>query len=264
MSKHLERFDVLIVGESTPDKTAKPAWIRGHSHWNCRVLKVPQGGSVPLEAGKDYAFSKELFNYGSFLGDSVEIEWDGQKYDRAETFLHGYVPADMASTVDGALEALRKLKGEVSGAIRLPEVAGRSIYAAYLLDLVYGQTSWRKDYPENPGNHSQKVEAVQLAAAIFSSITLAQMKAVSKEGSSLSWGAERIIAASKEKIGQLMYESTLALQCGLMCFMPRRRASAAEVESIGRMFAMAAEAEKNYGRDTGNRVLERLLGPEQK
>lgn len=260
MSQHPERFDVLIVGESTPDPKNKPKWPTGHTHWNVRIVKVPTGGSVPLEVGKDYALSKEVFNYGSFLGDLVEIEWDGHKYDRAETVQHGFSPSALPTAVEPALQALKDLRASTTSTVPLHEVAGRAKFASYLLDVVFGHTSWRKDYPKDFGTHAQKTEAVQLVAGVFATLTVAKMKAVSKEGGSLAWGAEMILKAAREKSGQMVHEATLALQCGLMCFMPHRRASAAEVDSIALLFKLAAEADKNYGRATADKILDRQLG----
>lgn len=272
MSEHKNRFDVAIVGESSPDRPPPSAgqalvnWALRkrpeHSHWLVLVLRCPQE-NFPLESGKQYALPKDLFHYGTFLGDFVELKWDGQNYQQPQTFRHGFQPEHPARTAAAALEALHQLNNETTDQVPASEVAGRCVYAGYLLDQTMGEVSWRKNSPVGAAAETQQIEAIHLAARVCQTLTVARIKSVCKEGSSLYWGAEQLIdAARKSESSELLYRAKMALQVGLHTHLPTRRPLQAELDSVAGLLAMAAEADRNYGPGTGERILTKVLGPQ--
>lgn len=243
------RFDMEVIGANhkTPSKA---------THWKVRITALPAEG-LPLVLGGEYSVPVDNFGYATFIGDHVEAEWDGDQYSEFSTFKHGWTPDSWPRNATEALEHLRLLHKETLAAdVPLNHVAGRSKFASYLLDRVMGEISVWKEYPRGALAIDKQGEAVLLAAAILEHLTMARIEQVSRNFGSHPEGCRRLIAAAKKTdLSGIRWAMEF-----VHSHMPSRRPSRQEVESIGRMFAMARQADQNYGRGTGDRVIEVLLG----
>jgi hypothetical protein len=263
-----ERFDVEIISDYPQTERGRGLkfWKTSprSDQWLVRVLRH-SGGNLPLAQDQDYALPKSSFNYGTFIGDSVEIEWDGEQYVEAETYRHGFQPDDLPRDADSAFEALQRFHAETVGSTQeaaLSEIAGRSKYAAYLLDQVLGHVSIYRAYPRGAGSPDQQYQAVKMAGAVFSSLGLKRIEAVSKEGCSHAGSCAAIAGVAADQTlsrDQLIRLASIKVQGTLHTYWPHRRTTEEELENIREMFALAAEADANYGPGTGELCLDKLF-----
>lgn len=275
------RFDVLITGTScpTPPKLSAVGWMWAAvgcatppepTHWRVRVTARPdeeKALGLPLVLGQYYDLPMSLFNYCTFLGDGVEIEWDGKEYSHPEPFQHGYQPTECSlRTHQEAMEALIALHTEIMGQTdNFPsqELAGRAIWAGHLLNRVMGEVSCPTRAPVDAGPVAMQVQAVRLCGQIFRKLGIDNLREVSKKWSGMAAGCREVVELSldsRSPDSAIVDKAVWILRGSLVTDWPHRQP---EVDSIANLLRMAAQADDNYGKGTGDRILDKVLGPDK-
>jgi hypothetical protein len=252
-------FEGLILGQCNPDRW-KLGWFRPPSHWIVKVTDAEEG-TKPSVGEKLRLPKAKCFNYGSFLGDRVIVTVKADGSHSAKTFQHGFQPTSTIGDAARALEELCIFHQATMTASRTPlsEVAGRSIYAAFLLRTIIGYLTHQKEYPDAPLAVPLQCKAITLVAEIFTKLGIKNIRAVSKLGCSHASGCEDLVSKMALKPGEFgMIQAAKFSFNFLFSYLPSRPANRADLDSIRGMLALAAEAERNYGQGTRDLVLGKL------
>lgn len=275
------RFDIEILGVIEPQKPKGqilPSWVTAWipsgaqesppcKAWKIRVLSCPDSHNFPLTKDSEHTFPQDLFDFSTFIGDLVDVGFDGESIGNATAYRNGFQPPQLANyDCDTALELLRLFHQEVTGAtdeFPLNEVAGRSKHAGILLDTVMGEPSFRKQNVRGEASQAHQAEAIRLAADVIKHLGIDNIRLASRICSSHPSGCRYLVeaAAKNQDSDQNLIEEVRGLAISFMhLHWPRKRASAENMLDIGKLLAMAAQADENYGPGTGKQCLDRVFG----